>query len=167
MLQMKAGFDATGDNSLGVEYAQMLQQSGEISKARGIYEQILEKSPGQAMARNNLAMLLVNNNPDKAALDKALELAMPLELSNNPIFLDTLGWVQFKRNELTKAVKVLERAAGLMGEREIAEVNYHLAEAYAAIDKKPAAVKLLEQVVASNQQFEGKDRAQALLESLR
>lgn len=164
--QLKSGYESSSDPSLGVEYAGLLQRNGDDDTATAVYEQLLKKSPGLAVVANNYAMMLIKESPDQAVLDKALSLVQQFELSNNPIFLDSLGWIQFKRNELVKAVKILERAHGMLEERPMPEISYHLAEAYAATERKPEAVKLLETVVASNGRFEGMDRAKELLQQL-
>ena len=163
---LKTGFETTNDTALGLEYAQMQQQAGNIDVAKSVYEEILLKNPGLAVVRNNYAMLLIRGNPDKQTLERAAEMVASFELSENPLFLDTLGWIQFKRNELGKAVKTLERAHDLLKDKQIPEVAYHLAEVYAALERKQEAAKLLETVVASNNRFDGMERAKELQQQL-
>ncbi len=163
--ELKAGFEATGDAALGMEYAQMLLADNR-EEAKRTYKAISERQPGFAAARNNYAVLLTKGEPDQEALDEALTLVADFELSDNPAYLDTLGWVHFKRNELKPAVKNLQRAHELLGEEKIPEISYHLAEAYAATGRNAEAARLLEDVVASDNQFEGKERAKALLQQL-
>ena len=165
---LKSGYDHSKNVSLGLEYAQLLMQKGAIDKAQVIYDELFEKQPNLLAIRNNYAMLLINHNPDPKALDKALTLAAPLVLSNNPIYLDTLGWGQFKNNDFTQAIKTLERAVALLkSQNQVnAEINYHLAEAYAVMERKPEAVSLLKVVVASPKPFIGIERARELLQEL-
>lgn len=163
---LKVGYEKSHQTGIGIDYAQLLQQSGDTKKARTIYESILEKQPDLPTARNNLAMLLISGDPDQSTLDRALELVSVFELSDNPLFLDSLGWVYFKRNELRNSIEILERATGLLDKREVPEINYHLAAAYASIERKDDAVKLLEAIVASGHQFDDKDKAKALLQQL-
>ncbi|RLA40639.1 MAG: hypothetical protein DRR42_25650, partial [Gammaproteobacteria bacterium] len=163
---LKQGFEKTSDPALGVEYAQIQQQAGNNEAAKKVYEAILEKNPRLTAARNNLAMLLTRGEPDKQDLDRALSLVASFELSENPILLDSLGWVYFKRNEMGMAVKTLERAHSLLKEQPTPEISYHLAEAYVAMERNSEAIKLLKVAVASDSQFNGKDRAKRLLQEL-
>lgn len=168
LYEMKRGFEASDSAELGVDYARLLQRQNHKDKARSVYETILKKRPGMTTARNNYAMLLIDAEaPDRKTLDRALELVTPLKLTDNPLFIDTVGWVHFKRNELSDAVMMLEQAVGLIGDRQMPEIKYHLAEAYAALEREPEAIQLLETVVASNSDFSGKSRAKELLEKIR
>ncbi len=97
---------------LATEAAALYEKQGRIDDAMACYDALLSgDSDSQQLAANNLAMLLVTYRTDRASLDRARSLTTRFELSNNASFLDTTGWVHFKRREYRDAVAVLERAA--------------------------------------------------------
>ncbi len=162
---LRKGYDNTGSAALGVDLAAAMDRAGQRDAAIALYEEILANNPEMLSAANNLAMLLVNNNPDQATLDRALALTKRFALQANPTFLDTLGWVHFKRGELDRALPLLERAA--RADDRLAEIDYHLAEVYAALGRRDEAVAILEQVQANKQRFAGDERVTELLTQLK
>jgi len=161
---MQRGYEKTRSVQLGIELAVKLDNAGESARARAIYEELLVAHPDDLNVANNFAMSLISGEPDQADLDRALELTERFSLQHNPVFLDTLGWVHFKRNDLQNALRLLERAA--RGGSNLAEIDYHLAEVYAALGRIDEAKNLLLEVQKSSQTFVGRDRAEQLLASL-
>jgi len=88
---------------------------------------VVEATPDNAQASNNLAYLLTEygNQPDEALkyAEKAVELA-----PDRPSYCDTLGWALYRKGLYTSAVKYLERAGASRGS---VVWKYHLAMAYA------------------------------------
>ena len=78
--------------------------------AIAVYEGMLERDPNNLVAANNLAMLLANNRTDAASLERAEKLTEQFAKTDNPAFLDTYGWVLYKRGRYAEAVAVLEKA---------------------------------------------------------
>jgi Flp pilus assembly protein TadD len=161
---IKKGFENSKDPRLGLVLASRYDQSGNSEQARQVYEKLLVQRPGFDIAANNLAMLLIRGEPDQIALDKALELVKGFELSENPYYLDTLGWIYLKRSEPEKAILVLERAFRI--EERIPAISYHLGMAYQQLGRTAEAVERLEVATASESQFEGMEEAKALLQEL-
>ena len=71
--------------------------------ARKYYEQSMRMDPNNALALNNLAYLISQNNGD---LDQALTYATRAKqrLPGHPEINDTLGWIYLKKNLTDNAV---------------------------------------------------------------
>ena len=74
------------------------------------YRKALERDPDNAIAGNNLAWLFAVTG--KGNLDEAVRLAQGVVQKNPSIagFIDTLGWVYYKKNLHTAAVEQLRKA---------------------------------------------------------
>ena len=57
---------------------------------------------------------------------------------DNGYFLDTLGWVQYKRNDFKSAVYFLEKSVSILPRS--AEVIDHLGDCYLMLNRKKEAV---------------------------
>ncbi len=77
--------------------------------ADSLYARALAVDPDHAVALNNLAYSLAERDRD---LDHALELALRAHalIPENPSFMDTLGWIFLKKDDLANAEKWLARA---------------------------------------------------------
>jgi len=118
--------------ALVTEAAALYEKQGRIDAAIACYEALLKGDPdSQQLAANNLAMLLVTYKSDRASLDRARGLTARFDLSNEASFLDTAGWVHFKRREYRDAVAVLERAADHSPDSKV--IRSHLEQARSAL----------------------------------
>ena len=77
------------------------------------YRKALEKDPNSVIAANNLAWLYATTG--KGNLDEAVRLAQGVIQKNPDIagFIDTLGWVYYKKNLHTAAVEQLRKAVSI------------------------------------------------------
>ena len=162
---LKEGIEKTGGQPLLVTgLASYLEETGQLDSAIEQYEQALKAQPDSQLAANNLAMLLIEYRTDDASKKRARELVTPLRNSNQPAFIDTVGWIEYKLGEYEQAVNFLEKAvdaapdAGLM--------HYHLGMAYLAKGNKVGAREHLAKAVDSNQPFKGLDEAKKALQDL-
>jgi tetratricopeptide (TPR) repeat protein len=91
--------------ALGLVYARLQKHQ----KSDAAYARALDADPNQATAANNYAYSLAERGEH---LDRALKLAQRAvdADSTNPAYLDTLGWVYFKRKQYEKAREVLRQA---------------------------------------------------------
>ena len=118
--------------SLVIDAAALYEKLGRIDAAMACYEALLKGDPdSQQLAANNLAVLLVTYKNDRASLDRARGLTARFDLSNEASFLDTAGWVHFKRREYRDAVAVLERAADHSPDSKV--IRSHLEQARSAL----------------------------------
>jgi tetratricopeptide (TPR) repeat protein len=93
------------NGALGLVYARMQQ----FSKSDAAYARALDANPEHAEAANNYAYSLADRG---VHLDRALRLArraVRLD-STNASFLDTLGWIHYKRGDLDEAQSTLRSA---------------------------------------------------------
>lgn len=91
----------------------MLQDaSGNKSQAEADYRRALEITPETAIAANNLAWLLAENQGN---LDEALQLAQTTANKNPTVagYYDTLGYVYFKKGFYTPAIEQFKKAVAL------------------------------------------------------
>ena len=149
---------------LRTELAQLLEASKDVDGAIAQYEILMEKV-GAPLAANNLAMLLVTYKQDEASLERAATVAETLRGSTNPMFMDTLGWVYFKRAQIDLALPLIREAASRAP--EVAQINYHLALAYNEKQNSEAAIEYLEKALSTGDSFIGKSNAETLLKALK
>lgn len=136
------------------------QQKGELQAARDAYERLLQTNPRFVPGLNNLAYLY---SEDFGELDKAYELAnRARELRpNDPVALDTFGWILFQRRDYTWAASVLAESASKLTTNP--EVQYHLGMTRYMLGDEAGARAALAAAVASTSEFRGKDKATAHL----
>jgi tetratricopeptide (TPR) repeat protein len=147
-----------------IELASLLESTGNPDGAIKEYEGVLTNNPQSEVAVNNLAMLLATYKKDQASLDRAKQLSARFAESANPSFLDTYGWVLYKRGEAAASVQVLERVVAKMPDQPIA--RYHLGMALSQTGSSSEAVDNLTRAVNSGTKFAGLDEAKATLEKI-
>lgn len=115
---------------LHMALAAIFEQTQDYEAAISQYEYVLTQQPGSAIATNNLASLLSDHRSDRASLERAESLAASLQQSQVPQYKDTLGWVDYRRGDLTAAVPLLEEAAAALP--KVGLIHYHLGMSYLA-----------------------------------
>lgn len=143
------------DNATAYTLIGMLDDSRQnYDAAADSYRKALGKDQNAVIAANNLAWLYAVNG--KGNLDEAVRLAQGVVQKNPniPGFVDTLGWVYYKKGlygaaveQLQKAVALDERAAKSGNGSAAPNYHYHLGMALKAIGDKEAARRELEQAV--------------------
>lgn len=113
--------------------AGVLERAGDIDGAIGIYEDLYARNSSAVVIANNLASLLSSYRDDPESLDRAWTVARRLKGTDVPAFQDTYGWIALRRGEAQEALEPLEAAA--RGLPQDPTVRYHLARAYAALDR--------------------------------
>ena len=108
-------------NHPGVRYqiALIQDKSGKTKESVRNFESLLKERPEDASLLNALGYSLADRNQKlpraETLIRKALE-ASP----DNPAFLDSLGWVRFRRGDIPGALPYLERAYRIFPDPEIA-----------------------------------------------
>ena len=114
----------------------IFENEGKPQEAIKQWQKVLEIDPNHADALNSLGYLYAEEgiNLDKAEimLKKALSLS-----PDNPAYLDSLGWVYFKRKEYTRAEEYLKRAISNNKDPVIYE---HLGDLYIQLNDTKNAV---------------------------
>lgn len=151
-----------GDPVVRFHLAQAYANSGRKQEAIEQYQAILKSMPEHALALNNLAMLYheLKDPRARATAEQAYQ-----RDPGNPILADTLGWILVEQGELNTALELLRKAS--TAAPRSTEIRYHYAVALARSGDKQAAVKHLQELLASSQDFPQKDAARVLLNSLR
>ena len=118
------------------------------------YRKALEKDPNAVIAANNLAWMYAVNG--KGNLDEAVRLAQGVVQKNPNIagFVDTLGWVYYKKNlhsaaveQLRKAVSLNEAQARATNSAPSAAYHYHLGMALKEKGEKDESRRELETAI--------------------
>ncbi len=133
---------------------------GDKAKAMELYKKSLAIDPGQPLASNNLAYLMVESGGN---VDVALSLAQAARraLPNSPDTADTLAWVYYNKGTYLSAKDLLEEA--LKGNPNNASVHYHLGMTYGKLnDKANAELHLKKAASLDPNSPTGKDAAAAL-----
>ena len=124
-----------------------------------------QENNNDKLIANNLAMLLVTYKTDEQSLDKAISVIEVLRGEENPLFLDTMGWVYYKNDQHDLALPLIKQAAE--NAPDVAQIQYHLALTYHGKNDLAQTIKYLEKALDFNQNFTGKAEAEELLAKLK
>jgi len=147
-----------------MELGSLLEATAKPDEAIGEYEAVLKRDPQSEIAMNNLAMLLATYKKDQPSLDRAKELSARFSDSANPSYLDTYGWVLYKRGESAASVAVLQRVVAKLPDEPIA--RFHLGMAQSRLGSSSEARDNLTRAVNSGAKFAGLDEAKAMLDKI-
>ena len=134
--------------------------------AAEVFSNMLEENPRLDKAANNLAAVIADHQyDDPAKLDQALKLAERFQASENPYFLDTLGWVHYRRGDRNQAAIFPRRA--VENAPDMSQFRYHLGVVYYESGQADLARKELEKAVADGAEYPELADARALLGKLK
>ncbi len=150
------------NGAIHFKLATIYQQLNDNSQAETRYKAILAEQPDNVLALNNLAWLYSQqNNPLAIELAKKAYTKSP----ESAAIADTYGYILVKQGQPVEGLTVLEKAASLAP--AVNDIQFHLAEAYAANDNKTKALAILETLAKVEQDFSEKKAALGLLEKLK
>ena len=92
-----------------------------------LYERILELDPYNLLVLNNYAYLLATKGGDLTKAEQMSQLTIREE-PNNPVYLDTYGWIMHLKGQNELALFYLNKALWNADERTKAEVEKHIKE---------------------------------------
>ena len=115
--------------------------------SKKILIELISKNPNDAYALNYLSYSMAIRNEDLIIAKKLIKKALKIE-KNNGFFLDTLGWIQFKLNDVDKAVRSLQLAIEL--EPNNSEIIDHLGDIYYKIGRKKEAIYEWKRAIIGN-----------------
>ena len=143
-LLQKAMQAAPSDVDLTYSTALMAEKAGDVDGMERLLRQIIDERPDYAHAYNALGYSLANRNlrlPEaRLLLEKAVELAPA-----NPLVRDSLGWVEFRLGNLSKARRLLEDA---FKARPDPEIGAHLGEVMWVQGERERAQQIWRQALA-------------------
>jgi tetratricopeptide (TPR) repeat protein len=155
---------ADASDPLQIDLGLLFERMGKPDEAMQMYDAALRKNPRADVAANNLAMLLMTYKKDRPSLDRAKELTQRFANSTNASFLDTYGWMLYKRGESAAAVAALQTVVSKAPDAPAS--LYHLGMAQASAGLPDAARDSLSRSLNSGKNFPGMDEAKAELDSL-
>ncbi|WP_096787998.1 tetratricopeptide repeat protein [Rhodobacter sp. CZR27] len=132
-----------------------LEQAGDIEGAIAIYEALYADDSSNVVVANNLASLISAHRSDPASLERAHVISRRLKGSPQPAFLDTYGWIEYRRGNLLEALSSLEPAAAGLPNDPL--VQFHLGMTYAGLNRPEDATRQLRRAL---ELAEGKDLPQ-------
>lgn len=119
--------------------ASYLERDGDVDGAIDIYDELYTQNSNSAIVANNLASLLSTYRQDEDSLERAWRIARRFRDVENPAIQDTYGWIAHRRGDSEEALPYLEAAAQGLPADPI--VQFHLAEVYAALDRRADALR--------------------------
>jgi predicted Zn-dependent protease len=153
------------DATLLFTLATAQQAAKDYDGAIATYSAMLEGNPKMDAAANNMAALVADHRYDNAeTLEKALAVAQRFQTSENPFYLDTLGWLLYRKGDYSLAVVTLKRAVDELPDHPY--LNFHLGMAYYKSGQAEQAKPHLEKAVAQADKYPEIIEAKKILESL-
>lgn len=136
--------------------------AGRHDKAVDYYQRVLQNHPDNPLILNNLAWASFKLKDSRARqyAEKAHALA-----PQNPIVLDTYGWILAQTGELNHGIEILQRA--VTNAPESRQTRYHLAQALLRAGQYGRGRKELEAALAGEGTFADEAAAKELLRTIR
>ena len=106
-------------------------------KSKELLIKLITQNPNDAYILNYLSYSMAIRNEDLIEAKKLIIKALKIE-KNNGFFLDTLGWIQFKMNDVDEAAITIQKAIEL--EPNNSEIIDHLGDIYYKIGRKKEAI---------------------------
>lgn len=132
--------------------------AGQFDAAIEAYAHVFQKQPGNDVAINNYAALIADHRYDRPEqIDQAAKVADRFQTSDNPHFLDTLGWLRYRKNDFLSAATFLERAVSAAPQER--QFRYHLGMALYRSGQKERALEELRKAVGEGSAYIGLDEA--------
>jgi tetratricopeptide (TPR) repeat protein len=125
------------NNRLNFLYASNLDKVGEWDKAKNLFFDILNDNPNDTYTLNYISYKLSLRNEDLDVAKDLIERAISIDPENG-YFLDTKGWVEYKRKNFKNAVFYIEKAVSILPNS--AEILDHLGDCYLKLNRKKEAV---------------------------
>jgi Tfp pilus assembly protein PilF len=149
------------DSQVRALLAGYYQSVGRAGEATAEYERMLAAGRIDPLSLNNLAWMLQQRGDARAitVARRAFEGAQHV-----PEVVDTYGWILVQTGKVADGTAVLERA--LAGAPDNADIQYHVAVAYAKSGQATRAAALLRQTLQDHQTFASREDAEQLVRTL-
>ena len=136
-------------------YSVLLDELGQRDEARSAMQRVLDLDPKHTDAMNYIAYELSEDGVELGRAEELIQSALSIR-PNDPYYIDTLGWIQFKRGQFGEAVDTLQRAVSLSGDDAVLLLHY--AEALIQNKQEARALEILKN--AAEKKFDEGDRRQ-------
>ena len=118
-------------------YASNLDKLNKWEDAKNLFLKLLKKNPEDTYSLNYISYRLSLRDEELGYALKLIKKALTLDPENG-YFLDTIGWVEFKRKNFKNSVFYLEKATSILPNS--AEVLDHLGDCYFKLGRKKEAI---------------------------
>ncbi len=152
------------NKNIAIQYklATLFEGQKDNKNAETHYRNLLDLQPENPLALNNLAWLYYqDNNPQAIELAKKAYSISP----EAPAITDTYGYILIKSGKHQEGLDILKKAVALAPKTN--NYQFHLAEAYVAVNDKEKAIEILQNILESKEGFSEKEAAVNLLNKLR
>ena len=129
------------------DYGVAADQAGLYDKAADLLKRSIAIEPGKAAeAYNYLGFMWAEHNMHLDEAEEMIKQALELD-SDNGAYLDSLGWVHFRKGRFEEALKDLLRAAQSL-EKDDPVVFDHIGDTYAKLNRIPQALEYWQKAIA-------------------
>ena len=115
------------DELLRFSLATAYERTGDFEHSLSTMRAVLTKNPENAAAMNFIGYTLAEKGERLEEAEQLLTHALKLKPDNGS-FLDSLGWIYFRRGDYSRAVATLEKAVGVAPDEVL--ILEHLGDAY-------------------------------------
>ena len=105
--------------SIEYERAVILEQAGRVHESVDVLEHLLTERTDDPILLNALGYTLADHNLELSHAESLVRRALGI-MPDNPMTIDSLGWVRFKQGDSKGAITLLERAYNISHDSEIA-----------------------------------------------
>ena len=124
-------------------------------KSKELLIKLITQNPNDAYILNYLSYSMAIRNEDLIEAKKLIIKALKIE-KNNGFFLDTLGWIQFKMNDVDEAAITIQKAIEL--EPNNSEIIDHLGDIYYKVGRKKEAIYEWNKALNGNANYKLKEK---------
>jgi tetratricopeptide (TPR) repeat protein len=111
------------DTNIPFELGAVLDKQKKFAEAAGVFQQLIERDPGNAPALNYLGYMLAERGVRLEDSVSYVKKALQIEPDNGS-YLDSLGWAYFKADKLDLAEDPLHRAADQLKNNSVIQEHY-------------------------------------------
>ncbi len=138
--QIDAEKDAKGLSDIYSQLGDLAYEEKKPQEAFSHYEKALELNPNNLGVLNNYAYFLAKEGGDLAKAERMAALCVKL-VPDNPVTLDTYGWIFFMRENYSLAKLYIEKALSLSTDKPDADVVEHHGDVLWMLGEKEEALQ--------------------------
>ena len=136
-------------------------EAGNVDKAAEHLQILLKKNPDSPRYNNDLGYIWADHDRNLEQAEKMIRKAVDKEPQNGA-YLDSLGWVLYKKKQYQDALKYLEKAVSLP-DGEHPEIYDHLGDVYLKLGHKEKAIAAWRKAIElCENNFRDRKRKQAI-----
>jgi tetratricopeptide (TPR) repeat protein len=137
VLERSVNLDSSNVDALN-QLAILYSSAGNTAASDAAYQSVLRIDPDNALANNNYAYALSERNQELDRAQAMIEIALKAE-PKNPSYLDTMGWILYKRGDYKQALEYILQA--IENGEVSATVYEHLGDVYQKLGNNAEAEK--------------------------